>query len=177
MNSKSDGSNPEAIINAVQMYAGNCIGVSDSILSVQEISQDEINSYGVSISPTEKPLVMLCKSGMFFMHTKLLITDRHIYYKCLKDSFWTGIFGSLLGINEGKIGWDKVSCLEIADHDLCFGSAYVGHQLKINGEVLGLVRMGSGIYYDEDAIKYLNGLFDFLFKCGILSRGPKPCYL
>lgn len=177
MNDNFEKTNHEAIKNAVQMYSVNSIAVSDSILAGPEISADKINSYGVSIAPNEEPLVMLYKSGMVFMKTKFLITDKNIYYKCLKDSFWTGLFGSLMGINEGKISWDKISCLEIAEHDTCFGTAYVGHQLKINDKVLGLVRMGSGIYYDEDAIKYLNGLFDFLFKYDILQRGPKPRYL
>lgn len=159
------------------MYAVNTNYVSDSILVGPEISQNEINSYDISISQNEIPLVMLYKSGMFFMKTKFLITDKNIYYKCLKDSFWTGLLGTLMGINKDKINWDKISSLEIAEHDHCFGTAYVGHQLKINGKVFGLVRMGSGIEYDEDAIKYLNHLFDFLFKCEILSRGPEPCYL
>lgn len=170
MNSNSK-TNPETIRNLFQMYCISSNMVSASVLMGPEITQDEIKTYGVSISPKEIPLMMLYKSGMI-IKTKLLITDQNIYYKCLKDSFWTGLFGTLTGVNEDKISWNKISSLEIGRHDQCFGTAYVGHQLKINGKVLGLVRMGSGICLDEDAIKILNGFFDFLFKSGILSDAP-----
>ena len=43
------------------------------------------------------------------------------------------------------------------------------HLLKHNDIVLGLVRMGSGIEYDEHAIEYLNGLFNYLAVYNIIK--------
>ena len=60
--------------------------------------------------------------------------------------------------------------IEIARLDTCLGSSYIGHELRINDEILGYVRMGNGILYDQDAREFLNGLFNHFAQHGILDR-------
>jgi len=44
-------------------------------------------------------------------------------------------------------------------HEKCYGTSYNGHNLVINGEEYGLIRMAKTIEYDEPLNKYCNQLF------------------
>ena len=119
----------------------------------------------------EIPL-LLCyqKSAFFDMKTRILITDKKIYYRALPDKFFTGLTGAFSKKIEGCCEIQGLNYLEIAEHDTCFGTAYMGHQLKINDTVIGLVRMGIGVLYDEEALLYLNNLFNELSEHGIINN-------
>ena len=60
--------------------------------------------------------------------------------------------------------------IEIAQLDKCIGSGYIGHELRINDEILGYVRMGKGIIYDGNAKDFLNGLFNHFVYNKILKK-------
>ena len=77
-------------------------------------------------------------------------------YKCTKDSFLSGLIAFS---SKGTLPLDQVQSIAIGNHDACFGTAYVGHQLVINNEVMGLLRMGGGIEFDNKAISQLNHIF------------------
>ena len=49
--------------------------------------------------------------------------------------------------------------MSIGKTDHCYGSSYEGHQLLINGKVVGLIRMGGGMGADEDMITELPQIF------------------
>ena len=85
-----------------------------------------------------------------------MITDKTLYYKCTKDSFLSGLVALS---SKGIIPLEQVHTISIGHHDTCFGTAYVGHQLVINNEVMGLLRMGGSIEYDEKAISQLTHIF------------------
>lgn len=70
----------------------------------------------------------------------------------------------------GRRAFEDISRIEIAEHDSCFGNAYIGHELRIDDQVIGYVRLGSGVEYDGDALQYLNGLFNQFAKAGILDQ-------
>lgn len=93
--------------------------------------------------------------------TGMLVTDKSIYYRCLKNSF----FSSLVAIAQtGIIPLAEIESIAIGDHDTCFGTAYTGHKLLVNGQVKGLLRMGGGIEYDEKLIDDLSYIFSALKK-------------
>lgn len=84
------------------------------------------------------------------------VTDKKIYYKCIKYSFWSGLVALS---DKGEFSLDQVHSVSIGDCDHCFGTAYIGHQLLVNGQNLGILRMGGGMEWDEKAIEELNIIF------------------
>ena len=122
------------------------------------ITSELLNESKMRPKDGEIPLLLCYKKHLMYdLKTRILITDKRIYFKALPDTYCNC---EIYGLNY----------LEIAEHDHCFGTAYVGHQLKINDEVVGLIRMGTGVEYDEEAIKYLNGLFNELADKGIIRN-------
>ena len=89
--------------------------------------------------------------------TGILLTDKRLYYRLLKDVFWSSVISIP---QKGSISMEQVSSLQIGNHDACYGRAYIGHQLLANGKVLGLLRMGGAIEFDEKLIDILRGLFE-----------------
>jgi len=123
----------------------------------------------------EKPLLILnSKKSLLtklFPFTGFVITDKNIYFATLKRSFVTGIFPFKEKPN--SIPLEYVTSFQIGEHDTCFGTAYVGHNLMINGQVLGLARLGYGMLYDDKALEYINGLSQYLFDEGFLYEKPQ----
>lgn len=74
---------------------------------------------------------------------------------------------------EGCCELQGLQHLEIAEQDNCIGTAYIGHQLKINDTIVGLVRMGTGVEYDENIVNYLNNLFNALVDAQIIKNKVK----
>ena len=72
-----------------------------------------------------------------------------------------------------KLNLESIDSFQIGEHDSCFGSTYVGHDLVVNEKPLGLVRLGFGLMYDEEALVYINELSKFLFENGFLKSTPK----
>ena len=103
--------------------------------------------------------------------TGFVITNKNFHFTLLKNSFFTGIipfrekprYLPLKSINDFQIG----------EHDACFGTAYVGHDLMINNQSLGLVRLGFSVTYEEKALEYINAFSQFLFEEGFLNNAPK----
>lgn len=91
----------------------------------------------------------------------LIITNKKLHYKCIKD---TVISGLIALSNKGSIPIDNIHSIAIGEHDCCFGTAYMGHQLIINGKVIGLLRMGGSTLFDEETINDLSHIFNALSK-------------
>jgi len=154
---KENSSIEEIITN----YINQRILKSDCILVGDKLTDNIIAKSGMRFDNNEKPLLLLYKQSLFFdLKTRILITDKNIYFKALPDTFLIGLTCNFAKKIEGKFSLQNINCLEIGEHDHAFGTAYIGHQLKINNDIVGLIRMGTSTEYDEEAIKYLNGLFD-----------------
>ena len=149
-----------SIEEVVKNYINQKILKTDCILVGDKLTTDIITKSGMKFDNDEKPLLLLYKKSLFYdFKTRILITDKNIYYKALPDAFLIGLTCNFAKKIEGKFNLQNLKCLEIGEHDHAIGSAYVGHQLKVNNDVVGLIRMGTDIEYDEEAINYLNGLF------------------
>jgi len=120
------------------------------------------------LEPDEIPMIMLNKNALTIPFTGLTITNKRIHFLVLKKSF----FASVVPLKKPpcSFAWSQLRSAEIAGHDLCFGTAYVGHELKLNNQVQGYLRMGTNILLDETAITYLNSFFDFLADEGVLQE-------
>ncbi|KXB36633.1 hypothetical protein HMPREF1869_00655 [Bacteroidales bacterium KA00251] len=116
---------------------------------------------GINLQSDETPLLAVNKKIIGavggYGWSGLLNTNKNIYYRLLKNAF----FSSLIAIaKKGCIPMEQVVSLQIGNHDACFGTAYVGHQFLVNGKVLGLLRMGGGIEFDEKLMDILRKLFE-----------------
>ena len=97
------------------------------------------------------------------------ITNFGLHFDTHKDGF----FSSLLMFPQGPkgfINFEDLKSIQIGNHDRCYGTSYNGHNLVINGEEYGLIRMAKAIEYDEPLIKYCNKLFSNLV--GVCLESP-----
>ena len=153
----------EKLIKAIKDYERHALPISKNVFTGDNITAELIekhcNRYGINCQE-EQPLLIVNDSivGSFggYGWTGLMITDKTLYYKCTKDSFFSGLVALS---SKGIIPLEQVHTISIGHHDTCFGTAYVGHQLVINNEVMGLLRMGGSIEYDEKAISQLTHIF------------------
>lgn len=153
----------EKLIKAIKDYERHALPISKNVFTGDNITAELIekhcNRYGINCQG-EQPILIVNDSivGSFggYSWTGLMITDKTLYYKCTKDSFLSGLVALS---SKGIIPLEQVHTISIGHHDTCFGTAYVGHQLVINNEVMGLLRMGGSIEYDEKAISQLTHIF------------------
>lgn len=153
----------EKLIKAIKDYERHALPISKNVFTGDNITAELIekhcNRYGINCQG-EQPILIVNDSivGSFggYGWTRLMITDKTLYYKCTKDSFLSGLVALS---SKGIIPLEQVHTIAIGHHDTCFGTAYVGHQLVINNEVMGLLRMGGSIEYDEKAISQLTHIF------------------
>ena len=153
----------EKLIKAIKDYECHALPISKNVFTGDNITAELIekhcNRYGINCQG-EQPILIVNDSivGSFggYGWTGLMITDKTLYYKCTKDSFLSGLVALS---SKGIIPLEQVHTIAIGHHDTCFGTAYVGHQLVINNEVMGLLRMGEGIEFDDKAISQLTHIF------------------
>ncbi len=156
----------EAFINALNQYKAEGAPKIKSLFVLDEITPEVLErhkKYYVSLSADEKPLLVVNHKVVGsiggYGWTGLIITDKNIYFKCVKDAFLSGIYAAGL---KGVMPFDSIKTIAIGEHDHCYGTAYVGHQLVINKEVKGLLRMGGAIMFDDDLIEALGKIFKSL---------------
>jgi hypothetical protein len=125
----------------------------------------------LDLSSDEQVLVLLEGQYRFGgAFTGLAITNKRIHYFTLKKSIFTSMLQWWLKGPKGSKIIADLESIEIAQLDSCLGTSYVGHELRINDEILGYVRMGRGVMYDQNAKEFLNGLFNHFAQHGILER-------
>ena len=125
----------------------------------------------LDLSSDEQVLVLLEGQNRFGgAFTGLAITNKRIHYFTLKKSIFASVVPWWLKGPKGSKIITDLESIEIAELDSCLGTSYVGHELRINDEILGYVRMGRGVMYDQNAKEFLNGLFNHFAQHGILER-------
>jgi len=152
-------------------------GKSKNISVLNEITEKQIHFHisklHLNLDKDEKPLVLVnTKKGVrLYGFSGFVLTNKKIHFSLTKRFF----FASFLPLSEKpqQLILESIDSFQIGEHDACFGSAYVGHDLVINEKPLGLVRLGFGLMYDEKALVYINELSKYLFDNGFLSNEPK----
>jgi len=161
----------QIIVDFFKNYSGKA---SKSIQFGNEIPNELIEKHKnryLDMSSDEEVLVLLQGQHSFGgAFTGLTITNKKIHYCTLKKSIFTSIFQWWLKGAKGSKVIADLESIEIAKHDTCLGTSYIGHELRIDDEILGYVRMGNGILYDQHAREFLNGLFNHFAQNGILKR-------
>lgn len=110
--------------------------------------------------PTTETVLLLTnkiKNNIWgYLRTGICITDKAIYCRLQADSYLSSLTlrRSLL-----IIPLSDVKSIRLGKTDHCYGNSYEGHQLIINEKVVGLIRMGTNIFYDEDMITDLRRIF------------------
>ena len=152
----------------IKKYINENPVVSEYMVVYPNIKEDYLDLHKYTFDSDETPLILVNKSLSLFCRglgfSGIVITNKKIHYTCLKDSFFTGLLGKLLGEIKGSFSIETAKSIQIGEHDTCLGMAYIGHKLIINGYCIGLVRMGMGMEYDENMITYLNSLFNYIAK-------------
>lgn len=156
----------EKLLESITTYVNSHSVKSKNVYLLDDINRDLLElhkkRYAFQLGSDEKPLIAVNKKILGtvggYGWSGLLITDKKIYYKCIKDAFWSGLVALS---DKGEIPLEQVRSVEIGEHDHCFGSAYMGHQVLINGENKGLLRMGGSVEFDDKAIDELNHIFHF----------------
>ncbi len=153
-------------------------GESENICVLESVNDNCLKSHVkkyLKLDDGEKPLFILnIKKGLLSFSipfTGFVITNKSIHFVTLKNYF----FSSLIPLkgNSMEMNLDYIDSLQIGELDSSFGSAYVGHQLLVNGQDMGLVRLGFGVTYDEEALYYINGLSAYLNENKLLTEAPK----
>lgn len=142
------------------------------VFTQKDITNELLNKWDFELDGNETPLILVNKPKAL-LKTAMLITNKNIYYKVLKRSFWTSIAQMFAKPSVQVVPFSSITHFQIGEHDACFGNDYVGHNLEINQEVVGLVRMGTGILLNENIIKYINSLSEYLVGKGALKIKPK----
>ena len=178
----------------VKGYISSNESGTNSVLTGEAITGSELEMADVAI-PDDEEVLLVVKSwgaigekaaeltkkvsfgkigsmlGKALQNTRMgtfVVTDKKVYWARLRpDTAAAGLTG-IVGKITGNCALAELTQAAIGEHDHCFGSAYMGHQLLINGKVVGLLRMGGGLEYDERAIEYLNALFN---SCINISQG------
>jgi len=128
----------------------------------------------LATEPGEQVLLLLNKGPLAFfgvplnMFSGIALTTTRLHYCTIKNSIFAGVVPSRGQM--GAIPLAQLQSVRIGEHDTSYGTAYVGHELVINGQPRGLVRMGTGIQYDDDAIVFLNELFELLKATRIVGQ-------
>lgn len=153
----------EKLLKAIETFAASRQAKSKNVYLLNDIDSKLLELHKkryAEIGSDEKPLLAVNKSipGTVggYGWSGLLITDKNVYYRCVKDTFWASLVASS---NKGTIPLEQVVSIRIGAHDHCFGTAYIGHQLLINNNNVGLLRMGGSMEYDDKAIDELNQIF------------------
>lgn len=158
---------PSDISSVINAFDSSYEGTkSKNVWACNNIPNDALDyakrSYAPVLSNEEKPLVLLNKKRPFaFSARAFLLTDRNLFYSVVKNNFFASF--KILP-QKGAIPFATIREMKIGEHDKAYGTAYVGHELIVNGNCIGLVRMGTGIVFDEHAIEYLNSLFANIFE-------------
>ncbi|MCG6191373.1 hypothetical protein [Maribellus maritimus] len=150
---------------------------SPNISVLNDITEKQIHFHKsklhLNLDRDEKPLVLVnTKKGVrLYGFSGFVLTNKKIHFSLTKRFY----FASFLPLSEKprKLNLESIDSFQIGEHDSCFGSTYVGHDLVINEKTLGLVRLGFGLMYDEEALVYINELSKFLFENGFLKSTPK----
>lgn len=103
----------------------------------------------LAVNDFSKPMLLTAKTG-------ILITDRNLYYRTFKDTFFASLNPEFFS---GRIRLEDINSIETGLHDIAIGGAYQGHQLIVNGVNLGLLRLGEGVVYNKKNLEDISYIF------------------
>ena len=95
----------------------------------------------------------------------LAVTNLGIHY-CVRPN---GSFFAFGKRPKAYVPFEQIRTIEIGKEITGFNGAYLGHQLRINGDTVGLVIARSG-FFGKKEVKFLNSLFNMLYEKGLLEE-------
>ena len=155
----------QKLAQAIEGYASSHRVKSKYVFLLNDVNEviGLHKKYYAAVAPDERLLLAVNKSipGCIngFGWSGLLVTDKKVYWRCLSDSFFASI---VPGTKKGEMPLETLRSLTIGESDHCFGTNYIGHQLFINGDKKGLLRMGGSMQWDDDALEDLTNIFKAL---------------
>lgn len=129
------------------------------VYGATEITDDVLkthNDYLEGFNPSaEKLLLVINKPSSFGMRGVggIVLTNQTLYYKLMG--------GGLVSLKhpKGHLNINAIKSIVIGDSDNAYGGAYNGHELFINGQKVGMLRMGTDMMWDDETLEYTKELF------------------
>lgn len=147
---------------------------SKNICVLDEINDEEIAfqiKYRGLVLDSDEKLLLILNKKMWVLNKQtsgFAITTKGIHFSLIRRLYFP-----VVREKPRKIKLEGIDSFQIGEHDSCYGTNYVGHDLMINNQKLGLVRLGYGLMYDDKALRYINELSKFLYQKGFLKEAPK----
>lgn len=158
----------EAVKSAIESIKKSDTPSCSALFYLNDIPQKVLDKHRkiyANIPQSESPILAanhkILGSLGGYAWSGIVITDKKLYYKVLEDSFLTGLFAQS---SKGEILLDDINHITLGGLGKCFGTAYVGHKLIINGDVVGLLRMGGSIEWNSVMIEHLSTIFEAITK-------------
>lgn len=177
----------EAIVAKMREYFASAYNNTACVLTEDQITPELLQLADVQIDDGETPLLIVKNwsntvgKATSFLGKKegflkkvagamnkmrfgsMLITDRKLRYFRLRSDTLIANY-QLVGSNFGEYLLPDVKSIRIGEHDHSLNAHYAGHQLIINEQVVGLLRISTYLYFDQESIDYLAKFFDFCFN-------------
>lgn len=142
--------------------------ISKHLLFTDAITGEKLSEHAkyVALEPDEKPLVLVdVKKAFCGRMTGLLVTDRNVYYRCLRiKTFFRALTMFYSSKITGKVALCDVNQISLGDWIMGSGTdtSYLGHRLSINGAEVGTLLLGKYYSFDDKLVENLKQLFKAL---------------
>ena len=128
-----------------------------------EITSDVLKSHDDHLDGfnpnAEKPLLVVNRpSGLTGMAGGIVFTNRALYYKLSGG----GMIEFAKACPKGRLDISSIKSIVVGDSDCGYGGVYNGHELFLNGQKLGILRMGLDLAWDDETLEYTTELFKIL---------------
>ena len=154
----------QKIVEAIEKMSHNQV-ISKSLLFSDAITQEKLSKHSkyVQLEQGEKPLFMVnVRVFLWGLTTGLLVTDRNVYYQCMKiKKLFRGLTMPLSSKIRGKLALNDLNEISLGDFVIGSGTdtSYLGHRLLLNGTVIGTLVLGKGLTFDSNLVENLRQLF------------------
>lgn len=163
----------EKLKDAIRKYENSGSRYAKNIVTPSNITRKDIKYLSrIAEIPARETLLMAKYNKELFgcCLEGFIITDKAVYYKLRPNSFWAG-----LGINankKGKVALSDVTNMGIGEHWESARGNSIGHEIVINGIVVGLLYMGNLLNIcgnqgraDDVNVIFRGCGFDTSYKC------------
>jgi len=150
--------NPELLHKKHCIYFGEKLKLAESF---------HFRTKSLELQKDESAILLICARGD---QGGIAFTNFGLHFTTRQDGFFSPFLLMPKGYC-GFINYEDLKSFQIAYSDKCYGTNYFGHNLVVNKEEMGLVRMGLGITWDEPVIKFINNLSLAMVE-NCLEEGP-----
>lgn len=91
----------------------------------------------------------------------ICITDCFLHCYLIQNNILAGVWPKPVKF---RVPFSALTSVSIGDEDGCIGTGYVGHELLLNGQTCGFLRLGTSVVPDTSLKEQLNEVFTKILK-------------